>query len=107
MVSVRALISFCTFSQVTRRVIPRRPKTHVAIGTKARAITVMTGSVVTIRPAATTSNRTTVRQVIIPLGMNDLAPSISSIPRVIRSPEWTLSWKPKERRCSFWKKSSR
>ena len=25
------------------------------------------------------------------------------MPRVIRSPEWILSWKPKDSRCSCWK----
>ncbi len=91
MVRVRMLISLCTCSQVTRSMTPICARATPAIGVKARPSAAIRGSVAIIIQAAAASSRTRVRAVIMPFWMNDRAPSKSSMPRVIRSPEWILS----------------
>ena len=72
-------------------------------GTKAMPSSAMTQSVETIIQVATTSSSSKVSDCIIPFWMNIRVPSRSIMPRVMRSPEWILSWKPNDSRCS-WRK---
>ena len=58
----------------------------------------MVGSMAIIIQAEKPSCRTSDRAGTMAPWMKARAPSRSSMPRVIRSPEWILSWKPKESR---------
>ena len=91
MVRVSTAISSCTRSQVTRSRKPIRPRAKPAIGTKARPISPMTRSVVSIMYAAKPSSSSSETSCITPFWMNTRAPSRSSMPRVTRSPEWMRS----------------
>ena len=103
MVRVRMLIRVCTRIQAMRSRKPTRPSVKMLIGTKVSASSAMIGSAANIMKVATTSKSTRVSDIIIPFWMNIRVPSRSIMPRVIRSPEWILSWKPKDSRCS-WRK---
>ena len=91
MVRVSRLISCWTCIQVTRSRKPIRPSAMTAIGTNIRPRAAIFGSSRTISVLAPASSNTSVRHCIIPFWMNIRAPSRSSMPRVIRSPEWILS----------------
>ena len=107
MVSVRMLIRFCTRIQATRSRKPTRARVKTLNGTKARPSSAITQSVANIMPGRDHQQQHQGQRLIIPFWMNIRVPSRSIMPRVIRSPEWILSWKPNDSRCSWRKKSSR
>ena len=103
MVSVRMLISVCTRIHEMRRRKPTRARVNMLKRSKARPSSAMIGSAMNIMVVATTSSSTSVSACIIPFWMNMRVPSRSIIPRVMRSPEWMLSWKWNDSRCRRWK----
>ena len=90
----------CRSRQVSRSRNCETDENQPTMGTKLSAIRPSNGSVrisiVPPNPISTVSRTSRTR----PVEKNCRAPSRSSRPSVIRSPEWTESWKPKLSRCT-------
>ena len=91
MVRVSWLISCCTRSQVTRSRKPILAKATDATGTKERPIMAIVGSAAIMLQATKVRSRTSDNACSNAPWMKARAPSRSSMPRVMRSPEWTRS----------------